>query len=86
MKHFDIYKMLFLTIFFFSKCDIGSTQIKIKSYGSCAAIAYDSRFCIIADHQNNCLFTNKGHFSSPLWGIIGVLAQFYASCFTKSSH
>ena len=22
---------------------------------------------IDADHQNNCLFTNKGHFSSPLW-------------------
>ena len=20
-----------------------------------------------ADHQNSCLFTNKGHFSLPLW-------------------
>ena len=29
---------------------------------------------IDADHQNSCLFTNKGHFSSPL---IGVLAEFY---------
>ena len=32
---------------------------------------------IDVDHQNSCLFTNKGHFSSPLWGLIGVLAQFY---------
>ena len=22
---------------------------------------------IDVDHQNSCLFTNKGHFSSPLW-------------------
>ena len=32
---------------------------------------------IDADHQNSCLFTNKGHFSSPLWLLIGVLAKFY---------
>ena len=32
---------------------------------------------IDADHQNSCLFTNKGHFSSPLWVLIGVLAQLY---------
>ena len=32
---------------------------------------------INADHQNSCLFTNKGHFSSPLWVLIGVLAKFY---------
>ena len=32
---------------------------------------------IDADHQNNCLFTNKGHFSLPLWVLIGVLAKFY---------
>ena len=32
---------------------------------------------IDADHQNSCLFTNKGHFSSPLWVLIGVLAQFH---------
>ena len=30
-----------------------------------------------ADHKNSCLFTNKGHFSSHLWVLIGVLAQFY---------
>ena len=30
---------------------------------------------IYADHQNSCLFTNKGHFSSPLWVLIGVLAK-----------
>ena len=29
------------------------------------------------DHQNSCLFTNKGHFSTPLWGLIGVLAKFH---------
>ena len=32
---------------------------------------------IDADHQNSCLFTNKGHFSTPLWVLIGVLARFY---------
>ena len=32
---------------------------------------------IDADHQNSCLFTNKGHFSSPLCVIIGVLAKFH---------
>ena len=31
---------------------------------------------IDADHQNS-LFTNKGHFSSPLWVLSGVLAQFH---------
>ena len=32
---------------------------------------------IDADHQNNCLFINKGHFSSPLCVLIGVLAKFH---------
>ena len=32
---------------------------------------------IDADHQNSFLFTNKGHFSSPLWVLIGVLARFH---------
>ena len=32
---------------------------------------------IDADHENSCLFTNNGHFSSPLWVLIGVLASFY---------
>ena len=32
---------------------------------------------INADHQNSCLFTNKGHFSLPLWILIGVLAKFH---------
>ena len=32
---------------------------------------------IAADHRNSCLFTNKGHFSSPLWVLIGVLAKFH---------
>ena len=32
---------------------------------------------IDVDHQNSCLFTNKGHFSSPLWVLIGILAECY---------
>ena len=32
---------------------------------------------IDSDHQNSCLFTNKGHFSSPLCVLIGVLAKFH---------
>ena len=32
---------------------------------------------IDADHQNSCLFTNKGHFSFPLWVLIGVLAKLH---------
>ena len=32
---------------------------------------------IDADHQNSCLFTTKGHYSSPLWVLIGVLAKFH---------
>ena len=32
---------------------------------------------IDADHQNSCLFTNKGHFSSPLCVLNGVLAKFH---------
>ena len=32
---------------------------------------------IDADHQNSCLFTNKGHFSLPLVVLIGVLAIFH---------
>ena len=30
---------------------------------------------IDADHQNSCLFTNKGHFSTPLWVLNGVLPK-----------
>ena len=32
---------------------------------------------IDVDHQNSCLFTNKGHFLTPLWVLIGVLAKCY---------
>ena len=31
---------------------------------------------IDSDHQNSCLFTNKGQLSLPFWGLIGVLAKF----------
>ena len=40
---------------------------------------------IVADHQNSCLFTNKGHFSLPLWVLIGVLAKFHELYLTNSS-
>ena len=30
-----------------------------------------------ADHQNSCLFTKKGLFSSSLWILNGVLAKFH---------
>ena len=39
---------------------------------------------IDADQQNSCLFRNKDHFSSPLWVLIGVLAQFHKLYFTNS--
>ena len=29
---------------------------------------------IDVDHQNSCLFTNKGHFSSPIWALGNGLA------------
>ena len=32
---------------------------------------------IDADHQNTCLFTNEGHFLSPLWILIGDIDQFH---------
>ena len=32
---------------------------------------------IDTDYQNSYLFTNKGHFSSSLWVLIGVLAKFH---------
>ena len=35
---------------------------------------------------NSCLFTNKGHFSSPLGVLIDVLAKFHEQYFTNSSN
>ena len=32
---------------------------------------------IDAEHQNSCLFTNKGHFSLPSWVLTGVLAKYH---------
>ena len=31
------------------------------------------------NHQNGCLFTNKGYFLSPLCVLIGVLAKFMSN-------
>ena len=39
---------------------------------------------IDADHRNSCLFTNKGHFSSPLWVLIGVPTKFHEEYLTNS--
>ena len=32
---------------------------------------------IDVDHQNSCLFTNKGHFLSSLWVLVGGLSKFH---------
>ena len=40
---------------------------------------------IDSDHQNSCLFTNKGHFLLPLWVLIGVLVKFHEKYFTNNS-
>ena len=40
---------------------------------------------IDADHQNSCLVTNKGHFASPLWVLIGVLVQCHEKYFTSNT-
>ena len=32
---------------------------------------------IDADHQNSCLFTNKGHFEIPFLVLMGVRAKFH---------
>ena len=40
--------------------------------------AYKSvKTALLLSNQNSCLFTNKGHFSLPLWVLIGVLAKFH---------
>ena len=41
---------------------------------------------IDADHKNSCLFTNKGHISSSIWVLIGVLTKFHEQYFTNSSN
>ena len=41
---------------------------------------------IDADHQNSCLFTNKCHFSSHLWVLIGVITKYHEQYFTNRSN
>ena len=41
---------------------------------------------IDADHQTSCLFTDKGHFSSTLWVLGGVLTKFHKWYLTNSSN
>ena len=54
----------------------GKVLIKKNAYKSFKTALLLSSV-IDVDHQNSCLFTNKGHFPSPLWVLIGVLAQFH---------
>ena len=54
----------------------GQVLIEKNAYKSVKTVLLLSNV-IDADHQNSCLFTNKGHFSTPLWVLIGVLAKFY---------
>ena len=54
----------------------GKVPSEINAYKSVkiALLLYN---VIDADHQNRCLFTNQGHFPSPLCVLIGVLPQFH---------
>ena len=51
----------------------GKTLIEKNAYKSLKTALLFSNV-IDADHQNSCLFTNKGHFSSPLCVLSSVLA------------
>ena len=51
-------------------------KVRINGYKSVKTALLFSNV-IDVDHQNSCLFTNKGHFSTPLWVLIGVLSKFY---------
>ena len=54
-------------------CKVLSEKNAIKSVKTALLLSN----VIDADHQNSCLLTNKGHFSTPLWVLIGVLAKLY---------
>ena len=55
-------------------CDEVLSEKNVYKYVKTALLLSNA---IDVDQQNSCLFTNKGHFSSPLWVLIGVLAQFH---------
>ena len=63
----------------------GKVPSEINAYKSVKTALLLSNV-IDADHQNSCLFTNKGLFSSPLCVLIGVLAKLHESYFTNSSY
>ena len=50
-----------------------SEKYAYKSVKTALLVSY----VIDADHQNSCLFTNKGHFSLFSRVLIGVLAKFH---------
>ena len=54
----------------------GKVLSKKNAYKSVKTALLSSNV-IEGDHQNSCLFTNKGHFSSPLCVLIGVPAKFH---------
>ena len=57
-----------------------------KNYCKSVKTALLLSIVIDADHQNSCLFTNKGHFSSPYWLLSSVLAKFHELHFNNSSN
>ena len=58
----------------YSKLKCGKVLSKENGYKS-VKTAFLLSNVIDADHQNSCLFTNKGHFSPSLWVLVGVLAK-----------
>ena len=65
--------------------EIGGKVLSEKNWYKSVNTALLLSNIIDADHQNSCL-TNKGHFSTPLWGLIGVLSKFHEQYFTNSSN
>ena len=56
------------------ECDeVSSEKHAYKSFKTALLLSN----VIDVDHQNSCLFTNKCHFSSPLYVLIGILAKFH---------
>ena len=56
--------------------EVGSKVISEKNAYKSVKTALLLSNVIDVDHQNSILFTNKGHVSSPLLVLIGVLAKF----------
>ena len=58
----------------------GQLRCVVKYKGRKMAKSRLKLYCccpLLLAQTNSCLFTNKGHFSSPLWVLIGLLAKFH---------